>query len=90
MLRYRSPDGLKGEEGAFLSCTFWLAECLARQGRWEEARAVFDRVTSTANDLGLFAEEFDPATGRLLGNFPQGLTHLSHIAAAVALADGEG
>ncbi len=90
LLRYRSPDGLKGEEGAFLSCTFWLAECLARQGRWEEARAVFDRVTSTANDLGLFAEEFDPATGRLLGNFPQGLTHLSHIAAAVALADGEG
>jgi GH15 family glucan-1,4-alpha-glucosidase len=84
--RYRGDDGLEGEEGAFVACTFWLVECLARQGRTEEARKVFDRAVSTANDLGLFSEEFDPKRGIMLGNFPQGLSHLSHIAAAVALA----
>ncbi|HEX8132484.1 MAG TPA: glycoside hydrolase family 15 protein, partial [Actinomycetes bacterium] len=85
LLRYRTPDGLEGAEGAFVACTFWLAECLARQGRTTQARAAFARASATANDLGLFAEEFHPATGTLLGNFPQALTHLSHIAAAVAL-----
>jgi GH15 family glucan-1,4-alpha-glucosidase len=68
-----------------VACTFWLAECLARQDRLPEARATFARAVAAGNDLGLFAEEFDPETRRLLGNFPQGLTHLSHIAAAVAL-----
>jgi GH15 family glucan-1,4-alpha-glucosidase len=85
LLRYRAPDGLEGIEGAFVACSFWLAECLARQGRTAEARAAFTRASATANDLGLFAEEFDQATGTLLGNFPQALTHLSHITAAVAL-----
>jgi GH15 family glucan-1,4-alpha-glucosidase len=85
--RYRTPDGLEGAEGAFVACTFWLAECLARQGRTAEARDAFARASATANDLGLFAEEFDTATGTLLGNYPQALTHLSHIAAAVALAE---
>jgi len=85
--RYRRRDGLAGQEGTFLPCTFWLAECLAKQGRVTEAREVFDRGVATGNDLGLFAEEFDPAKGEMLGNFPQGLTHLSHIAAAVALAN---
>jgi GH15 family glucan-1,4-alpha-glucosidase len=85
LLRYRTADGLEGTEGAFVACTFWLAECLARQGHTAQARAAFARASATANDLGLFAEEFDPATGTLLGNFPQALTHLSHIAAAVAL-----
>jgi GH15 family glucan-1,4-alpha-glucosidase len=85
LLRYRAPDGLEGTEGTFVACTFWLAECLARQGRAADARAAFAAASATANDLGLFAEEFDPATGTLLGNFPQALTHLSHIAAAVAL-----
>ena len=87
--RYRRDDGLKGEEGAFLCCSFWLAECLARQGEYDDARGVFDATLSRANDLGLFAEEFDPKRGELLGNFPQGLTHLAHIDAAVCLAATE-
>jgi GH15 family glucan-1,4-alpha-glucosidase len=87
LLRYRAPDGLEGAEGAFVACTFWLAECLARQGRTAAAAAAFARASATANDLGLFAEEVDPATGALLGNYPQALTHLSHIAAAVALGE---
>jgi GH15 family glucan-1,4-alpha-glucosidase len=86
--RYRQNDGLPGEESPFLACSFWLVECLARQGRADEARNVFDRAASTANDLGLFSEEYDTDTGEMLGNFPQGLTHLSHIAAALALGGG--
>jgi len=80
-------DGLKGEEGAFLPCAFWVAECLAWQGRFEDARAVFDHTVSTGNELGLFSEEFDPESRQMLGNFPQALTHLSHIAAAIALVE---
>jgi GH15 family glucan-1,4-alpha-glucosidase len=85
--RYRSGDGLEGEEGAFLPCTFWLAECLAHQGKVEEATEVFARAAGCANDLGLFAEQHHPESGEVLGNFPQGLTHLSHITAAFALAE---
>ena len=90
LYRYRRSDGLPGREGAFLCCSFWLAECLAHQDELVDARAVFDRAVSTANDLGLFSEEVDPDSGELLGNFPQGLTHLAHISAAVALADPSG
>ena len=80
-------DGFEGEEGVFLACSFWLAECLARQGRIKEARSVLDRAVSTGNEWGLFSEEYHTETNQMLGNFPQGLTHLSHIAAAVALAE---
>jgi GH15 family glucan-1,4-alpha-glucosidase len=86
--RYRETVKGKLMGGAFLSCSFWLAECLAYQGRMVDAREVYGQAVSTGNDLGLFAEEFDPVSGEMLGNFPQGLTHLSHIAAAVALTGG--
>ncbi|HEV2689688.1 MAG TPA: glycoside hydrolase family 15 protein, partial [Bryobacteraceae bacterium] len=68
-------------EGAFIICTLWLVNVLAQMGRMGEAEELFSRVTETANDLGLFAEEYDPKTGEMLGNFPQALTHLSVITA---------
>jgi GH15 family glucan-1,4-alpha-glucosidase len=85
--RYDADDGLPGKEGAFVACGFWLAEVLARQGRIAEARAAYDRSMTTANDLGLFSEEFDPDAKLMLGNFPQALSHLSHLEASIALAD---
>ncbi len=72
-------------EGVFIICTLWLVNVLAQMGRLEEAETLFSRVTETANDLGLFAEEFDPDTGEMLGNFPQALTHLCVISAALNL-----
>jgi len=72
-------------EGVFIICTLWLVNVLAQMGRQEEAEALFSRVTETGNDLGLFAEEFDPDTGEMLGNFPQALTHLGVINAALNL-----
>jgi GH15 family glucan-1,4-alpha-glucosidase len=87
--RYRAKDGLRGKEGVFVACTFWLAECLAHQRRRTQARQTFDRACRCANDLGLFAEEFEPKRGEMLGNFPQGLTHLSHVSAALALEQME-
>jgi len=83
-------DGMQGREGVFLACSFWLAECLARQGRLHEAHRTFQRAFAVGNDLGLFAEEYDSAADEMLGNFPQGLTHLSLISAAVALNEIEG
>lgn len=88
VLRYRNAedevnaDGLRGEEATFVICSFWLVSCLARCGEHQRAQALFDRLTGYANDLGLLAEEVDPATGELLGNFPQAFSHVGLIVAA--------
>jgi GH15 family glucan-1,4-alpha-glucosidase len=82
-------DELAGEEGAFLACSFWLVECLAYQDRFDEAHEVFKQVIKAGSDLYLFSEEYDTKSLEMLGNFPQGLTHLSLIAATVALAAAE-
>jgi GH15 family glucan-1,4-alpha-glucosidase len=83
--RYRGADGLLGPEGAFLPCAFWLVECLARRGETERARAYFDRLTGAAGALDLFSEEYDPVAGRALGNYPQALTHIGVLRAALAV-----
>lgn len=85
--RYRRDDHLDGDEGVFVACAFWLAECLARQDRQEHAQRVFDGALGCANDLGLFSEEWAPTGKEMLGNFPQGLSHLAHIAARIALRE---
>jgi len=72
-------------EGVFIICTLWMVNVLAQMGRLEEAEALFSKVTETSNDLGLFAEEFDPKNGEMLGNFPQALTHLGVINAVFNL-----
>ena len=78
-------DGVGGGEGAFLICSFWLAECFARGGEAEKGRELFERLVSHCNDVGLLAEEVDPSSGELLGNFPQAFSHLGLIQAAIAL-----
>jgi alpha,alpha-trehalase len=86
--RYRAEDGLEGEEGTFLLCTFWLAEALAMAGEIDRARGVFERAAAYANDVGLLSEEID-ANGELLGNFPQAFSHIGLINAAWAIATAE-
>ena len=85
-----AADGLPPGEGAFLACSFWLVNDLAMLGRLEEAQALFDRLLSLRNDLGLFSEEYDQKHQRLIGNFPQAFTHLTLIASAVALTEAAG
>jgi GH15 family glucan-1,4-alpha-glucosidase len=89
--RYRTDgvDGLTGGEGTFVMCTFWLAQALAMAGRVDRARAVFTRAAGYANDVGLLAEEVDPVTGELLGNFPQAFSHIGLVNAAWAIQQAE-
>jgi len=81
-----TDDGLAGSEGQFLACSFWLVEALALNGRDAEARELFERLLALRNDLGLYAEEYDVARGRQVGNFPQAFTHLALINAARVLS----
>jgi GH15 family glucan-1,4-alpha-glucosidase len=88
VLRYRTDetdDGLSGKEGTFLICSFWLVSALAAIGDVQRARDLFERLLGQASPLGLFAEEFDVATGRHLGNFPQAFSHLALIEAAARI-----
>jgi alpha,alpha-trehalase len=87
--RYRTEggvDGLAGEEGTFLMCTFWLAQAMALAGQADRASGVFERAAAYINDVGLLAEEVDPVTGELLGNFPQAFSHIGLVNAAWAIS----
>ena len=90
VLRYEQPDaatdGLPPGEGAFLACSFWYVDVLVMQGRLKEARAMFERLIALRNDVGLLAEEYDPAARRMLGNFPQAFSHVGLINSAYGLA----
>ncbi len=90
--RYKTngSDGLEGEEGAFLACSSWLVDVYIGQGRDEDARALFDRITASANDLNLLSEEYLPEKRMMLGNFPQVLSHVAVINNAFGLAVGSG
>jgi GH15 family glucan-1,4-alpha-glucosidase len=83
-------DGLPGGEGVFLPCSFWLVDALLMQGRDDDARALFERLLSVSNDLGLLSEEYDPAEKRQLGNFPQAFTHVGLVNCAYNLSHHEG
>src|SRR5680860_753886 len=85
-----SVDGLHGREGAFLLCTFWLADALALIGRTDEATALFERLLGLRNDVGLLAEEYDPVAGRQLGNFPQAFSHIGLVNTASNLTKDDG
>ncbi|MBF6557067.1 MAG: glycoside hydrolase family 15 protein [Acidimicrobiales bacterium] len=94
VLRYRTAetgdvDGLTGREGAFLACSFWLADCLSLLGRDRDARQLLDRLLGLRNDLGLLSEEYDPVVGRLVGNFPQAFSHVSLVNSASKMAGHE-
>lgn len=78
-------DGVGGEEGAFLLCSFWLVDSLALMGRHDEANLLYQRLLSLRNDVGLLAEEYDPVAGQQLGNFPQAFSHIAIASSAMML-----
>jgi len=84
--RYLAHDGLAGEEGTFLLCTFWLAHAQALAGEVDQAVATFERAVAAINDVGLLAEEVDPVSGEMIGNFPQAFSHIGLVNAAWAIA----
>ena len=86
LYRYSGDDGIDGGEGLFIICTYWLVQCLAASGQAERAFELFERTTAYTNDLGLLSEEADPATGELMGNFPQAFSHVGLVNAAWALS----
>jgi alpha,alpha-trehalase len=93
LYRYRhdeSPDGLAGDEGAFLLCSFWLVDNLVHQGRLEEAEQLYVSLCARASPLGLLSEQIDPSSGDLTGNFPQAFSHIGVIASGVTLARAMG
>jgi GH15 family glucan-1,4-alpha-glucosidase len=93
VMRYDTEDGVDGlppGEGAFLACSFWLADNYVLQRRFDDARVLFERLLALRNDLGLLAEEYDPRAGRMLGNFPQAFSHVGLINTAINLASVEG
>ncbi len=85
LLRYKADDGLKGEEGGFVLCNFWLVECLALSGKSEEALFLLNKTLTASNHLGLFAEEFNSDSLEMLGNFPQAFSHIGYINAVSAI-----
>jgi len=88
--RYTAADGLEGEEGSFLLCTFWLAQAQALAGELQAARATFARAVGYASDVGLLAEEVDPAGGgEMIGNYPQAFSHIGLVNAAWAISQAE-
>ena len=90
VMRYdheKTTDGVDGDEGSFLACSFWLVICLHLIGRRDEARQLFERLLALRNDVGLLSEEFDTKAGRMVGNFPQALSHLGLVHAAFTLSD---
>jgi GH15 family glucan-1,4-alpha-glucosidase len=93
LLRYRTEsgvDGLSGAEHPFLACTFWLVSAYAAAGRVDDAEKLLQRLVDLSNDVGLLAEEYDPSTGRQVGNFPQAFSHLTLVGAALDLAEARG
>jgi GH15 family glucan-1,4-alpha-glucosidase len=92
VLRYRTDEAVDGQppgEGVFLACSFWLADNLCMQGRWDEAHELFERLLDLANGVGLLAEEYDPIARRQLGNFPQAFSHVALVNTAMNLGERE-